>query len=168
MEVWCDIDMYIWSWIAGRCGTNNDRTLLSFSAFFIDILSGSLDINLPMAYNFLPGGRNRRLAYLLADGIYPEWSIFVRPIHDVPTGTQADYNKAQEGVQKDMERLFGVFQGRFRVLRRESDLYLVEEVVAVSEVCSILHNLLIRMEQSAAFDEDLRAGCSIQCHHQII
>lgn len=40
------------------------------------------------------------MGHFLADGIYHECRIFVRPIQDAPAGPQTDYTKAQEGVQK--------------------------------------------------------------------
>lgn len=59
---------------------------------------------------------------ILGDGIYPEWPIFGRPIHDVPAGPQNAYKKLQEGTRKDIERLFGVVQGHCSILRKESEL----------------------------------------------
>lgn len=40
---------------------------------FIYILSGALNIFLPMFKMFNPGVKTRRMAYLLREGIYPEW-----------------------------------------------------------------------------------------------
>lgn len=59
-----------------------------------------------MAYTFVPVRKNRRMA--VGDGIYPEWPIFVCQIPDAPAATQTAYTKIQEGVRKDIERLFGV------------------------------------------------------------
>lgn len=109
-----------------------------------------------MSYTFIHGGKTRRMAYFLGDGIYPEWPLFVRQIHDAPAGPPTADTKLQEGVRKDVERLFGVVQGRFKVLRRESELWNVEDVVLVSEVCVILHNILIRIQQSSGFDEEIQ------------
>lgn len=72
----------------------------------------------------------------------------------MPAGPQTSYTKLQEEVRKDIERLFGVVQGRFRILRRESDLWAVEDVVLVSEVFQILHSILIRMQQSRGFYDE--------------
>lgn len=49
MEAWFDHELYIRSWFRGRCGTNNEKTLLSFSTLFIDILSGAWNLFLPMS-----------------------------------------------------------------------------------------------------------------------
>lgn len=74
------------------------------------------------------------MAYFLGDGICPEFPIFARAIHDAPSGPQAAYRKAHEGVRKDKEGLFGVVKGRFRILRRRSGLRSVEDGVLVAEV----------------------------------
>lgn len=54
-SVWCDHELYVWSWFAGRSGNWNDKKLLSFSPLFIDILSGGLKMFLAMAYILLSG-----------------------------------------------------------------------------------------------------------------
>lgn len=43
-------------------------------------------------------------------------------------------------------------KARFRILRTESEQWSVKNFVAATEVCAILHNLLIRMAQSGGFD----------------
>lgn len=155
IEAWCDRSLYAWSWFSGRCGTNNDKTLLAYSPLFMDILCGSFNLNLPTQYRIHGNGRNRTMGYMLADGIYPEWPIFVRPIHDAPTIGEQCYSKAQEAIRKDIERFFGVIQARFHVLRKDNESWDVEKVVLTTNVCCILHNLLIRMMQSGAFDEEI-------------
>lgn len=102
------------------------------------------------------------MGYFIMDGIYTEWHIFVRPIYDAPAGRQTTYTNEQEytspaggGVRKDIERRFGVLPGCFRILRRESALRCMEDVVLVSEVYISLHNVLLRMRQSGTLDEEI-------------
>lgn len=54
-------------------------------------------------------------------------------------------------TRKDLERLFGVIQARCRILLRESEMWSVENVVCVTEVCVIISIVLVRMSQSGAF-----------------
>ena len=57
------------------------------------------------------------LMYFLVDGIYPKWATFVHPI-SAPTSTaESKFTSAQEAARKDVERLFGVVKGRFKMLR---------------------------------------------------
>lgn len=88
VEVWCDHTLYIWSWIAGRAATNNDRTLLSFSYLLNAILSGTFAIHLPTPYHLLASGRGGTLPYIVPDGIYRSWLIFALLMHYAPTTTQ--------------------------------------------------------------------------------
>lgn len=46
-----------------------------------------------------------KVAYFLADGIYPRWPMFALPIHEAPTAAQRHYKKAHEAMRKDVERL---------------------------------------------------------------
>lgn len=77
------------------------------------------------------------------------------PIHHAPTEGQRRYNKAQEGTWKDIQHLFGIMQARLWNLRRESELWSVENLVCVTEVCVIFQDLLVRMTQSGAFREEV-------------
>ncbi len=48
--------------------------------------------------------------YLLADGIYSKWTIFVQIIHDPQGEKRQYYAKMKETARKDVERCFGVLQ----------------------------------------------------------
>lgn len=39
-EVWCDGTLYIWNWLTGRPGTNNDIYMLAVSPLKSDIRTG--------------------------------------------------------------------------------------------------------------------------------
>lgn len=142
VEAWCDSKLYIWHWFAGRAGTNNDKTMVAFSPLFQDILSGKYPFMLPTPYRILPGGVERRLAYLLGDGIYPRWPIFALPIHASDNIHEETYTKRQEGRRKDIERAFGVLQARFGILRQDDHRWYKGDIVDSSKACVIIHNLL--------------------------
>lgn len=158
VEAWCDTQLYVWHWYAGRAGTNNDKTLVTYSPLFTDILAGRYKLDLGEDYKVCRNRMLRRLCYFLVDGIYFPWPIFAKPIHDpMDTGEQI-YTKKQEARRKDIERCFGVLQSRFQILRRENMRWDKREIVRISETCVILHNILIRMMQKGAFDEEVGAG----------
>lgn len=71
---------------------------------------------------------------------------------------QNAYTKAQEGTRKDIERIFVVLQIRFGIIRLESKLWCIEDIVIVFEACVILHNILVPMHQSGALDEEISEG----------
>lgn len=54
------------------------------------------------AYDFSIGAESFDRGYFLVDGIYPEYSIFVKPFSH-PVGIQTNYNKIQEAIR------YGVF-----------------------------------------------------------
>lgn len=154
VEAWCDHDLYIWHWFAGRCGTNNDKTMVAMSPLFREILTGNYDFKLPTPYTIRPGATTRQLPYFLADGIYPNWPIFVKPIHAPTSEAESKLTKHQEAVRKDVERCFGVLQARFKVLRLESHWWDLQDIVATSETCVIIHNLLICMRKNGTLEVD--------------
>ena len=81
--------------------------------------------------------------YYLADGIYPSWSIFVKPISNPANAKERNMTAAQESRRKDVERLFGVLQVRFRILRQEFNEWRHENVTEILEACVILHDMLV-------------------------
>ena len=82
---------------------------------------------------------------MLADGIYPPWCIFAKPNSAPINETETVYTKSQESVKKDIERFFGVLQGRFRILRHGLHEWSDELIILISKVCVILHNMIVDM-----------------------
>ena len=146
-EAWCDHDLYCWAWNAGRVGTNNDITVLYRSPLFQDILNGTFSLKKRNGYKILRNGVRRFLFYFLVDGIYPDWPIFLKPIHQPINRDEKKFSKLQEGIRKDIERLFGVLQTRFEILRREFKTWDKELIISVTNVCVILNNMIVRMHQ---------------------
>jgi len=57
------------------------------------------------------------MGYYLADEIYPNWSTFVKTTPR-PLGANRKYFASkQESARKDVERVFGVLQSRFAIVR---------------------------------------------------
>jgi hypothetical protein len=50
--------------------------------------------------------------FLLVDGIYPKFSRFVKTVKEPVTHQQRVFASWQESARKDIERAFGVLQGK--------------------------------------------------------
>lgn len=101
-EAMCDRNLYCWHWYAGRCGTNNDITVLDNSPLINDILSSRRRMSIPGGYS-VNGVMRSWLLYILVDGIYPDWAIFVGPNHAPLNDKERHMTKRQEAVRKNIE-----------------------------------------------------------------
>ncbi|GKE28134.1 ribonuclease H-like domain-containing protein [Tanacetum coccineum] len=91
----------------GVAGANNDLTDLNHSPLFDDLLD---DIAPVVPYDV--NGVTFEKGYYLADGIYPQWAAFVKSFTVVQDERNVVFKCRQESAQKDVERSFGVLQGR--------------------------------------------------------
>ncbi|GJT05891.1 ALP1-like protein isoform X1 [Tanacetum coccineum] len=102
----------------GMAGANNDINVLDNSPLFDDLLD-----DLAPVVPYVVNGVQYRNGYYLADGIYPEWASFVK-LFTVATDPKHTYFKQrQESAQKDVERVFGVLQGRWRLIQQPVSAY---------------------------------------------
>jgi hypothetical protein len=60
--------------------------------------------------SFVCNGRTYKHGYYLADGIYPEWPLFMKPISKPAGEKQKNYTERQESERKDVERGFAGIQ----------------------------------------------------------
>ncbi|GJZ95489.1 hypothetical protein Tco_0667823, partial [Tanacetum coccineum] len=108
LEVVASQDLWIWHAFYGMTGTNNDINVLDNSSLFDDLLDDLAHV-VPYVVNRVQY-RNR---YYLADGIYPEWATVSSITYGLQTDPMLTYFKQrQESARKDVERAFGVLQGR--------------------------------------------------------
>ncbi|GJY86437.1 ALP1-like protein [Tanacetum coccineum] len=93
--------------IFGVAGANNDLTVLNNSPLFDDLLDG-IDPVAPFECN----GVTFEKGYYLADDIYSQWASFVKSFTVASSEKNVLYKRKQEDARKDIERAFGVLQGR--------------------------------------------------------
>ena len=160
VEAWCDRDMYVWHWFAGRCATNNDLTMIDSSPLFNDIFTSSFPFRLLSPYRIGSSDEERALPYFLVDGIYPDWPFFAKPISTPTNSAERLYTSVQEATRKDIERCFGVLQARFNVLRQENKMWYLDQIVTQSQACVIIHNLIVTMQKNGDFTDEKEADGS--------
>ncbi|XP_073355182.1 uncharacterized protein [Aegilops tauschii subsp. strangulata] len=67
--------------------------------------------------NFEINGHQYNKGYYLADGIYPQWSTFMKTISKLQDEKRKRFAQMQESARKDVERAFGVLQSRWGIVR---------------------------------------------------
>ena len=131
-------------------GTMNNLNILDRSPVFDDIING-----IAPEVNFNVNGNQYHLAYYLTDGIYPKWVTFIQSIR-LPQGQKNSlFAQTQEAVKKDVERVFGVLQARFAVVRNPSHLWDKDKIANIMRACIILHNMIVEDERSSSTQYDV-------------
>ena len=154
LEGMCDYHLFFWHASYGYAGTLNDVNILNLSPLTDMFLNGEMADLESEVTPYTIGDEAFNQLFILVDGIYPKFSRFVKAYKE-PVG---DYEKAltswQESARKDIERAFGVLQGKFQVLARPiviRSLKLIEELVTC---CLILHNMCV---SDRVMEGDVRA-----------
>ena len=103
MEAVANKDLWIWHSFIGMPGFNNDINVVDRSPLITNWLRGHAP-----HLEFTVNEKQYKTAYLLSDGIYPSWSVFVKSIRRPETSKEKHFAILQESVRKDVERCFGV------------------------------------------------------------
>uniref|UniRef100_H3G773 DDE Tnp4 domain-containing protein n=1 Tax=Phytophthora ramorum TaxID=164328 RepID=H3G773_PHYRM len=141
LEAVADYNLRIWHCNFGSPGSLNDINVLDQSPLFQYFLQGTAP-----RVEFVISGKQYDTPYLLADGIYPEWPVFVKPIKKPHGLKQKHFVKRQEACRKDVERCFGVLQARWRIIDTPCRLWRADAMAQVMHDCIILHNMIIEDE----------------------
>ncbi|XP_071687054.1 uncharacterized protein [Rutidosis leptorrhynchoides] len=81
--------------------------------------------------------------YYLADGIYPTWASFVKGFSCAVDKKRSYFTRKQAGARKDIERTFGILQGRWHILQQPARGYEVNQMRRLMYTCIIIHNIII-------------------------
>jgi hypothetical protein len=87
--------------------------------------------------------------YFLADGIYPNWSIFVKTIRHAVMTMEEVFKTSQESTRKDIERAFGVLVKRFHYLKRPLRNWYLKDTKSILDCCIIMHNMIVECRRHA-------------------
>lgn len=139
MEVGCDDILRILHLNFGIPGSFNDRTILEHSPLFNAGRSGRWRPVCPytsvsvLALDWF---------YYLADGIYPDLRIFLKPLAAPRTANEKMFSKYQSAARKALEPVFGVMFARFHILCIPARLWEKDELISVVKACVIMHNMV--------------------------
>jgi hypothetical protein len=95
LEAIADHSLWIWHAFFGFPGGNNDMNVLDRSPLVANLLTGD-----GRAMTFEVNGHVYNRYYLLTDGIYPQWSCFLQPIHERQGEKKEHFTKMQFGRAK--------------------------------------------------------------------
>lgn len=89
---------------------------------------------------------------MLADGIYPDWSIFLKTISVPQTAKEKLFAKTQESIRKDVERCFGIIQATWKIIEYPCRIFDVKSMQDIITTCIILHNMRIKHRSSSTVE----------------
>ncbi|KAE9032977.1 hypothetical protein PR003_g9059 [Phytophthora rubi] len=142
MEAVATRNLWIRHSYAGIPGSNNDINVIDRSPFMVNWLQG----NAP-DHKYQINRHDYKMCYLLCDGIYPAWSVFVKTISSPTDAKQRLYAKMQEAARKDVERCFGVLQARFALLAQPARFWEQGTLEDVWYACVVMHNMIVEDEE---------------------
>ena len=145
LEAMCDYNLYFWHASFGYAGTLNDITIFDMSPLLENMVSGKLT-DLETAGGVVPfdiGEEEFPQMFILVDGIYPQYSRFVKTLSDAVLDWETQYSAWQEAARKDIERAFGVFQNKFQYMARPFIDLELRKIGNRVNTCLILHNMCV-------------------------
>ena len=141
LEAACDYNLWFWHASFGYPGTLNDINILNLSPLLDSFLDGSFQLVEGEVVPYELNGQKFSQVFLLADGIYPCWSRFVRTISTPVSKVEKKFAKWQESTRKDIERAFGVLQGEFKVLSKPMQAMQPDVIGSIVSTSLICHNM---------------------------
>jgi len=150
----CDEDLWVWHLFVGAPGSLNDINVMQQSPLYLDVTGGRWP---PRGTPFTINGRTRTLPFYRVDGIYPRYAFLMSPHPKPSTGEQTTFNRLQEAIRKDVERLFGVLMKRFQVTLHPGRYRSVSQLETTYKAICILHNMCVESRRSNLWSGRRRA-----------
>ena len=141
LEAVADHETWIWHAFFGMPGSCNDINVLQRSPLFAKLANGEIP-----HVEFEANNHIYNLPYYLADGIYPKWSTFVKPVVAPEGKKEVEFHGAQAAARKDVERAFGILQAQFAIVRGPARFWDEEVLWYIMTACIIMHNMIIQDE----------------------
>ncbi|XP_071729176.1 protein ALP1-like [Rutidosis leptorrhynchoides] len=138
LEAVASYDNWIWHAYFGVAGSNNDLNVLNTSDLFNSMLNEDMP-DVP----FIANGVEYKRGYYLADEIYPTWASFVKGFSSAVDEKRTYFSRQQAAARKDVERTFGILQGRWHILQQPARAYARNQMRRLMYTCIIQHNIII-------------------------
>ncbi|XP_023729160.2 protein ALP1-like [Lactuca sativa] len=138
LEAVASQDLWIWHAFFGVAGSNNDVNVLDQSPIFDDLLNGKAP-DAPFKVN----GNEYKYGYYLTDGIYPQYSTFVKAFRHPVEERDKFFKRRQEGARKDVERAFGVLKAKWHIVEHAARPLDLETLRYIMYACIIMHNMVV-------------------------
>ena len=138
LEAVASQDLWIWHAFFGVAGSNNDVNVLDQSPIFDDLLNGKAP-DAPFTVN----GNEYKYGYYLTDGIYPQYSTFVKAFRHPVEERDNFFKRRQEGARKDVERAFGVLKAKWHIVEHAARPLDLETLRYIMYACIIMHNMVV-------------------------
>nr|XP_043618868.1 uncharacterized protein LOC122590756 [Erigeron canadensis] len=106
-QVVASYDLWIWNAYFGKQGSNNDINVFESSPVLEEIISG-----LAPTSSFYANGNFYKCGYYLTEGIYPEYTTFVKSFTDPFDEKRQLFKRKHDSARKAIERAFGVLKKR--------------------------------------------------------
>ncbi|KAJ9552398.1 hypothetical protein OSB04_016443 [Centaurea solstitialis] len=118
-------------------GATNDIIVVNQPLVFNDIFEDKAPDS-----SFVVNDIHYKHEYYLADGIYPEWSTFVKAFRYPTDERRVEFKKRQESARKDIERTFATLKDKWHVVKRPARVWSQRKLQEIMYTCIILDNMI--------------------------
>jgi hypothetical protein len=132
----------------GLPGRWNDKSVVRFDGFVTAIRRGELygDVKYTVKRGEGASDRTFQGLWLLVDGGYLNWSCTLCPLKETSLINEQRWSRWAESMRKDVECVFGILKGRWRILKTGIRLHGLKVVDDIWFTCCALHNMLLHVD----------------------
>jgi hypothetical protein len=127
-------------------GARNDKTIIRYDSFMMEIKNGRYKDETFELYNLDGSKVQQKGLYVISDNGYHRWDVLQCPLKHTSNDDAAVWSCALESVRKDVECTFGILKHRFRILRNPIEIHSQDRIDDAFFTCCILNNLLLKYD----------------------
>jgi len=102
----------------------------------------------PRDFSFTVNGNTRMLLYSLVDGLFPRFASFVALYPNPQMPEQRTFNRLQEALRNNVERLFGILTARFHVMLHPCRMWTVPRMVLTVQTVAIPRIMVVEARRA--------------------